>query len=172
MEKWNRSHNSRLTYTITGQVPDTTGYDKYTYKISDTMTDGLTLNGDVEVVFEDDDDAEIITITSLYADNSFTVEFDMIQYQDYVGKKITVTYTATVNDNAIAQIEENHATLKYSHDPKDEMKTETTPPEIVKVYTSKNVIDKVDGADKSTKLQGTEFVLKNADGKFYKYTCS
>lgn len=52
------------------------------------------------------------------------------------------------------------------------MKTETTPPEIVKVYTSKNVIDKVDGADKSTKLQGAEFVLKNADGKFYKYTCS
>lgn len=72
----------KVTYTITGQVPDTTGYDKYTYKISDTMTDGLTLNGDVEVVFGDDDDAEIITVTSLYADNSFTVEFDMIQYQD------------------------------------------------------------------------------------------
>ena len=160
----------KVTYTITGQVPDTTGYDKYTYKISDTMTDGLTLNEDVKVVFGEDDDAKIITVTPAYADNGFTVEFDMTQYQDYAGKKITVTYTATVNENAIAQIEENHATLEYSHDPKDETKTETTPPENVKIYTSKIVIDKVDGADKSTKLQGAEFVLKNADGKFYKYT--
>ena len=30
-----------VTYTVTGQVPDTTGYDNYIYKIHDTLTSGL-----------------------------------------------------------------------------------------------------------------------------------
>ena len=30
-----------VTYTIKGTIPDTTGYDKYTYKIHDTLTEGL-----------------------------------------------------------------------------------------------------------------------------------
>mgnify|MGYP006974364325 CR=1 FL=1 len=29
---------------ITGQVPDTTGYETYTYEIKDTMTAGLLFN--------------------------------------------------------------------------------------------------------------------------------
>lgn len=30
-----------VTYTVTGTIPDTTGYERYTYKIHDTLTDGL-----------------------------------------------------------------------------------------------------------------------------------
>ena len=30
-----------VTYTITGTIPDTTGYAQYTYKIHDTLTEGL-----------------------------------------------------------------------------------------------------------------------------------
>ena len=30
-----------VTYTIKGTIPDTTGYGKYTYKIHDTLTEGL-----------------------------------------------------------------------------------------------------------------------------------
>ena len=41
-----------VTYTITGTIPDTTGYDTYVYKIKDTLTDGLDFvnaNGEAPV---------------------------------------------------------------------------------------------------------------------------
>lgn len=33
-----------VNYTITGKVPDTTGFETYTYEIADTMSEGLTFN--------------------------------------------------------------------------------------------------------------------------------
>ena len=38
-----------VTYTVTGKMPNTSGTTSYTYKISDTMTAGLTFNKDVVV---------------------------------------------------------------------------------------------------------------------------
>lgn len=38
-----------VNYTITGKVPDTTGFDTYTYLITDTMSEGLTFQKDVKV---------------------------------------------------------------------------------------------------------------------------
>ena len=38
-----------VNYTITGKVPDTTGFETYTYEIADTMSDGLTFKKDVKV---------------------------------------------------------------------------------------------------------------------------
>ena len=39
----------KLTYTITGKVPSTKGYTKFTYQVTDTMSEGLTFNKDVKV---------------------------------------------------------------------------------------------------------------------------
>ena len=38
-----------VAFVITGKVPDTTGFDTYTFEISDAMSSGLTFNKDVQV---------------------------------------------------------------------------------------------------------------------------
>ena len=57
----------------------------------------------------------------------------------------------------------------YSNNPSNSESKTTNPPVEVKVYTAKLVIDKVDGKNENTKLDGAKFVLKNSDGQFYKY---
>ncbi len=162
-----------VTYTITGKIPDTTGYNTYTYQISDTMSDGLTFSGPVSVMFG----TETITLSDdnyVKEDNGFVLTFEMTEYQDQIGETITVTYEAVVNENAVAQVEKNKAVLTYSNDPKDETSTTSTPPDEELVYTAEIVIDKVDGKT-DAKLANAEFILKNgndASAKYYKYTAA
>ena len=151
-----------LTYTISGEVPSTTGYDEYVYTVNDTMSEGLTFNKDVTNTLDADVEAE-------YDGNSFKITFDMTKYE--VGTEFTITYTATVNEDAVElDAETNTATLTYSNDPGDETSTDTNPPVIVKVYTASIDITKVDANNNETKLAGAKFVLKNAEGKYYLYT--
>ena len=158
----------RVTYTITGKVPDTTGYQTYEYTIEDVMTDGLTFQKDVVVKFED----KTIAVDPDYETtaNGFSVTFDMTKWQDHVGQTITVTYSAVVNENAVEEgtVEKNKATLTYDHDPKDNTQKTTTPPVEEKVYSSQIVVDKVDGENNAQKLAGAQFVLLNSEGKYYK----
>ena len=98
-----------LTYTISGEVPSTTGYDEYVYTVNDTMSEGLTFNKDVTNTLDADVEAE-------YDGNSFEITFDMTKYE--VGTEFTITYTATVNEDAVElDAETNTATLTYSNDP-------------------------------------------------------
>ena len=140
-----------VTFTITGQVPDTTGFDSYTYEINDTMSKGLKLdskNAEFTVKFG----TETIDVTPTYNDNGFTLTFDMVDYQDYVGKTITVTYKVLVTEEAVnSDSTENKATLTYSNNPKTN--TTTTTPEIkIPVYSSEINVIKVDAKNEETKL--------------------
>jgi len=189
-----------VTYTITGKVPDTTGFSDYTYEITDTMSEGLTFNKNVAVKIGN----ETLTVGGAGSTepdywvtydkdgnaNSFMVKINVMKYQAKVGETITVTYTATVNENAVTVISENEATLTYSNDPTNSDKKETTPPQEVPVYSAKIVIDKYAKDPKnptvdSKKLAGATFVLyknetvtKTENGvetketikKYYKYT--
>ena len=153
-----------VTYTITGKVPAYTGFNTYTYRIEDTMSKGLTFNQDsINVTVGGVDKTTDCTIEKNVGDNanSFKVTVPVLLKNYTIGAEIKVTYTATVNEKAIAVISENAAKLIYSNDPTtDETKTITPTP--VKVYSSKIVIDKVekvaDGATAKT-LAGAEFVL-------------
>ena len=52
-----------ITYTITGKIPSTVGYDTYKYEVSDKMSAGLTFNKDVTLQFGNDeaiDDEDIL----------------------------------------------------------------------------------------------------------------
>jgi len=155
-----------VTFTITGLVPDTTGYDSYTYEIKDKITSGLLLdskNANLIVKFKDD----VIDITPVYKDNGFTLTFDMTKYQDYVGEIITITYEVKVTKEAVnSDTTKNSATLTYSNDPKSSEKTKTTPIEIP-VYSSELKVFKVDANDDSIKLEGATFILKNTDNLYY-----
>ena len=146
-------------YTITGKVPDYTGFKKYIYKITDEMTDGLTFNNDVKVMVGSEDKTNDCTVTYNAAidPQTFTVSIPVLTEKYAFGAKIEVTYTATVNKNAIAVISTNQAKLTYSNDPTTGT-TYTTTPTVVNVYTSKIVIEKYEkGTD--TMLEGAEFVL-------------
>lgn len=165
-----------VTYTITGQVPDTTGYETYNYTVSDTMYEGLTFNQNdgVAVKIDPDGTAVDVPVSPTYTNNGFNLTIDMTDYQSYIGKTVTITYTATVNENAIIGGEgnSNKAVLTYSNNPSNDTSTTQNPPVEVKVYTAKIVIDKYDGnvSDKTEKLENAKFVLKNSDGKYYKAT--
>ena len=155
-DKTNVDVGQIVTYTIKGKVPDTTGFDKYTYEITDTMSDGLTFNRNslaVKVGSADvtaDTDKCTITYEATTAPNTFKVTIKVMNCK--VGDDIVVTYNATVNEKAIAVVSENKAELTYSNNPTDSESKTTTPPEIVKVYSSKIVIDKYETGKETTKL--------------------
>lgn len=191
----------KVTYTLGSKVPDTTGYSVYEFTFKDKTSAGLTYDGNASVTVKigsstltagtdytfaaspaDGNDFEL-TINLLKAKaGTNPVEYEAkYNYND----PIEIKYTATVNDAAVSKIDNNHATLTYNNDPKDSSKKDTTPPVEVKTYSSKVVIEKVDGANKTTKLANAKFVLRAktigtatgdshesdiAVGKYYKYT--
>lgn len=170
-----------VNYTITGEVPDTTGYKKYIYKISDKMSTGLTFNNDVKVYIDGTEITNNFTLkTGADAgDKDFVLDIDVMNLT--VGAKIEVKYSATVNEKAIAKIENNKATLEYSNNPDNGGTGKREDEE--KVYSAKIVIDKyakqTDVNDKSKKLAGAKFVLykeeesgASKDTKYYKYTAA
>lgn len=181
-----------VTYTIKGQVPDTTDYTRYLYTVTDTMSQGLTFDeatANMKVVIVNESEENLVVVgtpesgeeqydgsalpTLVYENNGFVLEFDMTRFQDYVGGEIVITYHAIVNDQAVAKVTSNKAILKYSNDPSDATKQDQTPSTEVAVYTSKIVVDKYKDGEKGTKLSNARFVLyrKNDDGtyQFYKY---
>ena len=183
-----------VTYTVTGTVPNTSGYDTYKYVIKDEMTDGLTFNKDVKVEIVTDattTPATKVDVTSTAAtldydtSNAFSADIAVKNLQNYIGKTIQLTYTATVNDNAVTSTQEkNKVHLEYGHNPSD---LEKTKPIEEEVYSAKIVINKYtgdDAEDSSTKLADAQFALlkievtKNEDGtttetpKYYKYTAA
>lgn len=148
----------KVTFTVKGKVPDTTGYTTYKYEIKDTMSSGLTFNS-TTANFSVKFGGSNISVAPVYSGNGFTLTFDMTQYQAYKGQEITVTYQAVVNKDAVATLTKNSATLTYSNDPSDSSKTETTPPVEKEVYTSKIVVDKYDAGNPGKKLSGASFIL-------------
>ena len=163
VDRTNVDVGQTVKFTITGKVPDYTGFETYTYEIADTMSEGLTFNRNslaVKVGSADvtaDTDKCTIAYDAKTAPNTFKVT--ILVKNCTVGDAITVTYTATVNEKAIAVVSKNEAKLTYSNDPTDSAKTTNTPVQKQEVYTSKIVIDKYETDKPGTKLPGAEFVL-------------
>ena len=184
VDKTNVDVGQTVTYTITGKVPDYTGFDTYIYEIEDTMSDGLTyLRETLKIKVGGklvNGGPDFVTIWTQAvngrtdAPNYLKVALNVKKFK--VGDPIEVTYQAIVNEKAIAVVSNNEAKLTYSNDPTDSTKKTTTPAEIAKVYTSKIVIDKYEAGKEGTKLPNAEFVLykKETSGntistKYYKW---
>lgn len=157
-----------LTYHITGKVPSTTGYTEFTYQVTDTMTEGLTFNEDVKVTIGGTDVTNAATITNKA--NGFVASVNMKDYQDQIDAPVVITYTATVNENAIVNDKEtNTAVLKYSNNPADKDSYDESTV-TVDVFSFNVVINKYATGNENTKLEGAKFVLKKgANGPYYKY---
>lgn len=164
-----------VQYTVTGSIPDTTGYSEYVYKIHDELStgldfvndaDGAALTGNtvnVKIAFTDGANASTAPTTAvLSGTGNRTMALDLSAWvrtnQTNKGKEFTVTYYAKVNANAVVT-EKNKATLEYGNNPGD---TTTTTPSEAKTPTYPLDINKIKkGSDE--KLAGAKFRLYSSE---------
>lgn len=125
-----------VTYTITGQVPDMTGYSNYVYKIHDTLTNGLDFvtneAGNVVVTVKIGEATYNDVVGAISKDNERNMTIDLSEKVKTAatGAKIEVTYQAKVNKNAVVETK-NSATLEYSNKPGTDATGTTKPSEVV-----------------------------------------
>jgi len=155
-----------VSFELDSKVPDLTGYSDYTFTITDTMTSGLTYNEDVALSIGGTTvETTAYTFNFSSDTNSFTltIPYNTLKAKGK-GDNIVVTYSATLNSNAISTDQENNtAKLTYSHSPYDN-ETNETPEKKVYVIDVNIDVNKYTGADKEV-LAGK---LANAEFKLYK----
>lgn len=167
-----------VTYTVTGSIPDTTGYDQYQYIIHDELSTGLDFVNDangtalgtdattvkVTVAFKDATDASTApTTATISGEGNRKMALDLSEWvranqENNKGKEFTVTYYAKVNKNAVVT-EKNKARLEYGNKPGE---TTTTTPSEAKTPTYPLDILKI--------KKGTEEILAGAHFTLYAST--
>lgn len=181
----------KLEGTVASNYAD---YKTYYFAFHDQAEDGLTFNKDSVKVYVDT--TEINTgykvVTSTTDGDTFDVVFDNLKNIADVkaNSKITVEYTATLNDKAVLgnQGNVNTAHLEFSNNPNEEQngfnkpETGNTPEDSVIVFTYQVVVNKVKADGEA--LTGAEFtlekvlengtqktvaVVKNADGTTFTF---
>lgn len=187
-----------ITFQITGTLPDNfEDYKEYTYLFTDTLSKGLTYNENpvtVKVV-NGSTESDITDVTQYFyigaatdpATGETTLKVGMSDLKALnnlenvtvnANSKIVVTYTATLNENAViaGAGNENKVKLSYSNDPNNSGDgTKNPPPENpgeptepagetpeqkTTTYTTELTILKNDGEGKI--LTGAEFTLTGA----------
>lgn len=157
-----------VNYKVTAKVPNWTGYDHYYLALNDTMSQGLTFNNDVKATVAGktvtvktvSDNGHIRILFAPTSDNSSDIVADKANYP--VDADIVVTYSATVNRNAVigGNGNPNGIELEYSHNPNTVTDHETTPGNTVKTYVGAFAIVKQDS--KGASLEGAEFNVYEA----------
>lgn len=132
--------------------------EKYYTKVDPTdVTDNGTGSNDkpytFDIVFAPDSKNESNLVASKETKEAFPF-----------GATITVTYTATLDKDAVIQStgNPNTVTTLYSHNPNDTNDLEKTPDQTVKVYTGQISLKKTDMSGKT--LQGAEFNVLDSEG--------
>ena len=164
-----------LTFTLTSTIPDMSAYSIYTFNFKDTLSKGLTFKQVDSVKVGDTTltkgtDYTVTTTPKTSGETLLTVAMNDFkkQQQANAGKTITVTYTATLNKDAVVggAGNVNSATIQYSNNPSTGGTGESEPSK-VRVFTYGFTVDKYTG-DKydnaATRLAGAEFTLALKNG--------
>lgn len=177
MVKYNNAAvGDKVPYVVTSKVPDMTGYEKYYFVVSDTMSKGLTFNKDVAITIGSEtltEDTDYTVTATTNDDGTTAVEIvfkNFVQYQENKGEDITITYSATVNENAVIGVagNNNEVKLTYSRNPNVTDNNETdkptsgspvseTPEAVTRTYVTAVQLTKVDG--QGNRLTGAEFQI-------------
>lgn len=158
-----------VTYTITGTIPDTTGYEQYTYIIHDKLSKGLDfvknaqgeaqVGTDYVVSVQIKDGVASTPTATLSGDGNRIMTLDLSKWirenQASKGQEFTVTYYAKVNAKADVT-EKNEAKLEYGNAPQN---TITTKPSEAKTPTYPLQIHKSIKDNKDSYLAGAIFRL-------------
>lgn len=173
----NAAVGDQVPYKLTSKVPDMTGYKKYYFVVNDTLSKGLTFNNDVTITVGTDTkekDTDYTVTKTINTDGTTSVEIvfkNFIQYAANAGADITITYSATVNENAVIGVEGNSNKVKliYSNDPNtdesgnpedkpgDTSPTGETPEVETRTYVTDLELIKVD--QDGVRLIGAEFQI-------------
>lgn len=178
-----------VNYEITGTLPSNLDdYKEYYYVFTDTLSKGLTFNNDVKVTVDGTDLTQYFYVNAtVYSEtNGTTITVgiqDLKRLNQLEGvtitkdSKIVVTYSATLNENAVIAGDgnPNDVILDYSNDPNHsgngnpeqppenpdkptpEHPTGETPKSETVTYTTELTILKTD--EKGQILPGAEFTL-------------
>ena len=188
----NAAMGDTVNYRLESQLSEMDGYEAYTFIIHDELDAGLTFNKDVDVKTgtNKDDPASYkayddVTVEYAKAPNStYTRDLPKIEKgetlyiritlngltQAYKNQYVSVTYSATVNENAnIGNTPNtNKAYLEYSNNPnksqgqQEATSTTTTPMQTVSTYVAGVEISKV--SPKGNLLPGAQFKIEAQDG--------
>ena len=211
----NAAIGDKVPYKVTSKVPDMTGYTKYYFVVNDTLSKGLTFNNDVAITVGSKTlvkDTDFTVTYNTNDDGTTSVEIvfkDFIQYKELktedgttvlakTGSPITITYSATVNENAVIGTagNPNEVKLTYSNNPnvddvgtpgnpdkptstsptgetpKEETRTYVTDLEIIKVDQDGNRLTgaefKLEGTKLNTVLVTTDVYTKDENGTYWK----
>ena len=188
-----------VPFKITSKVPDTSKYNRYWFKVSDVLCKGLTFNNDLAITVGSktlvkDTDYTLTTSTDTSTGKT-TIGIVFKDFKQYTkDSDITITYSATLNDDAdrTKTGNDNVAKLIFSNDPNhtytgdnpnDDTVTGETPDKRTVTYTTGIAVQKVDenghplpGATfkiTGTKLDrvatfATTFTVDNTSGTYYK----
>ena len=161
-----------VTYTLTSKVPDMTGYTSYVFNFKDTLAKGLTFGSITSVTVGSGENVQ--NVTEGTGDNTYTLTQDeqnititmnnfFASNANKAGQEIKVTYTATLNKDAVTGFDPNtnKATVEYSNKPGTNEKGESEP-SIVDVHTFDFTIFKYYLKDE------TQTALANAEFELYK----
>ena len=168
-DKTSVTRNEKVAYTVAVDIPtySAEATDKTIY-VSDLLPDGLTIDTasiNVKINGAAVDPTAYTLDTTATEEHTFKLSVSTQQYTDSWtnegGKKLFITYTATLNDNATTEVndkETNKATFDYSFYPYVEnshnQKTDT-----VDVTTFAIKIDKYVNGSPNTKLANAKFDL-------------
>lgn len=155
-----------VTFELTGDLTGTASQNLKSYVFTDTMSKGLTFKSvdTVNLVKADGTTTKDIKTNVTVSDvenNVFTVTLNdaVLKAPDtYDYAKVVVTYTATLNADAVigSAGNPNSAHISYTDSYNNSSSTEDT---TVKVYTAKLNVLKVDAANGTTPLDAAEFTL-------------
>lgn len=163
-----------LVFTLTSTVPDISEYTKvYQFSFVDTLSEGLTFNkGSVAVKingtpvnttdYHVSTDGQTITINFGVAGSGLLDgKYDATSlFTGKAGQAITVTYTATLNENAVVATDElNTVKVVYSNNPGTNGTGESGESKTHQ-YTFGFDLNKTDGTNG---LAGAKFQLKKGD---------
>ena len=184
----NVSIGDKVNYVLTSKVPAMTEYNKYFFVINDTMSKGLTFNDDIVitiggVALVEGTDYTVEVTENENGTTSFSIIFkNFIERKGQAGQEIKVTYSATLNEDAIVGEEGNTNTvhLVYSNNPNvesipdegenpdkpgpdDDKIVGKTPDDTVVTHTSGLKLVKVDQNEKP--LAGAKFKIEGTSVK-------
>ena len=160
---WGPTNDADIGQTVNFRSTITAQAGAENYVFHDTMSAGLTFVEVTGVTLNGVDvDTSYYTVTAPAADgHTFDVAFtqafcDTLKAND----KIVISYTATVNENAVVGLPGNPNESKVSYG--DSSNTTSTPPSKTITYTWDLDVLKYANGDESKALKGAEFVLLNS----------
>lgn len=169
-----------VEYLLTSKVPEMDGYEKYFFVVHDTLDEGLDFDADsVEIKIGDTAiEASGYDIVTEDLDDTCTFEIifkNFIQYKEQAGDIISVSYSATVNQDAVIGSvgNANKAHLEYSNNPNVTQEgdsenpdrpgigdqTGEAPDDITITYITGIELIKIDDSEDELRLQGAVFTI-------------